>query len=467
MLSYLLINYYDLLILFINILVLVLFSYYSNHYIYIYKNSLINIYKELIIYIIIFLLFLFIYNYLLFNDAFNFIQIYSYIHINVDKFGYILFFLVIYSTIISLITISNRSNFFFFIFFFFIIITFLIITSNNIIKIFIYYEFLLIPSFILAYSLGYSQRILNASIIFLIWTQLGSLLVFFSIIYILTLTKSGYIYYLNFFFFTQMEKKLLYFLFFFGFGIKVPIWPFHYWLTKVHVESVSGFSIFLSGFLVKTAVYCFYRFNQILQLYDYSYIYIFICVFGIADSSLKFWGQVDLKKMIAYATIQEMNIIYMLFIINSIISVKIGYIFVYTHALLSSIMFFIIELIYKRYKTRSVYKLKNIIYITPNLGKCILIMLFVYLGLPLSIKFYVEFSYLFILYLYSFNLSLYIGFFLLVLGNIGFSKNIFYILYRNSSNFKQTNLPLDLNYNELFFFFITIFLLIIPIIINC
>jgi len=51
------------------------------------------------------------------------------------------------------------------------------------------------------------------------------------------------------------ELFLISILFFIGFGVKIPIWPFHYWLTRVHVEASTGFSIFLSGFLVKAAVF--------------------------------------------------------------------------------------------------------------------------------------------------------------------------------------------------------------------
>jgi NADH-quinone oxidoreductase subunit M len=63
-----------------------------------------------------------------------------------------------------------------------------------------------------------------------------------------------FIFGVNKFFF---ENTVLFFLFFVGFGVKIPVWPFYYWLTKVHVEASTGFSIFLSGFLVKTAVFCF------------------------------------------------------------------------------------------------------------------------------------------------------------------------------------------------------------------
>jgi NADH-quinone oxidoreductase subunit M len=59
----------------------------------------------------------------------------------------------------------------------------------------------------------------------------------------------------TFFFFSQKEIFILSLLFFVGFGVKIPVWPFHYWLTRVHVEASTGFSIFLSGFLVKAAVF--------------------------------------------------------------------------------------------------------------------------------------------------------------------------------------------------------------------
>jgi NADH:ubiquinone oxidoreductase subunit 4 (subunit M) len=53
------------------------------------------------------------------------------------------------------------------------------------------------------------------------------------------------------------------------------------------VESPSGFSIFLSGFLVKTAVYCFYKFSLVLSTNSFYIFPVLICILGVLDASLK------------------------------------------------------------------------------------------------------------------------------------------------------------------------------------
>ena len=71
--------------------------------------------------------------------------------------------------------------------------------------------------------------------------------------------------------------------------------------------------MYLSGFLVKTALFGFYKLINLLGSESNSVIFSVICVLGIIDSSLKMWGQTDIKKLVAYGTIQEMNIIYLTF----------------------------------------------------------------------------------------------------------------------------------------------------------
>jgi len=58
-------------------------------------------------------------------------------------------------------------------------------------------------------------------------------------------------------------------------------------LTKTHVEAPAGFSIFLSGFLVKSAVYGFYRLTNVIGgEIDTTFFSIF-AILGILDASLK------------------------------------------------------------------------------------------------------------------------------------------------------------------------------------
>jgi NADH:ubiquinone oxidoreductase subunit 4 (subunit M) len=58
-------------------------------------------------------------------------------------------------------------------------------------------------------------------------------------------------------------------------------------LTKTHVEAASGFSIYLSGFLVKSALYGFYKMTTLLNGDFNTSFFIVICMIGVIDSSLK------------------------------------------------------------------------------------------------------------------------------------------------------------------------------------
>jgi len=58
-------------------------------------------------------------------------------------------------------------------------------------------------------------------------------------------------------------------------------------LTKTHVEAPAGFSMFLSGFLVKTAIYGFYKIIILINNDINTSVFITICIIGVVDSSLK------------------------------------------------------------------------------------------------------------------------------------------------------------------------------------
>lgn len=74
--------------------------------------------------------------------------------------------------------------------------------------------------------------------------------------------------------------------------------------------------MFLSGFLVKSAVYGFYKFSSFLSFELVTLFFTTFLIIGVIDASLKMWGQTDLKKLIAYSTVQEMNLIYLTFCIG-------------------------------------------------------------------------------------------------------------------------------------------------------
>lgn len=67
-----------------------------------------------------------------------------------------------------------------------------------------------------------------------------------------------------------------------------------------------------------------------------------------------------------------------------------GFIFSVTHALLSSIFFFLVDTVSRRFYTRNIVEINGILHITPNLGIFILISCIFYSGLPGTLKFISE-----------------------------------------------------------------------------
>ena len=369
------------------------------------------------------------------NSVSNSLDLFSYkiplsslfsLKLSIEFFGFIFILLAYIVGFISFLALDTRlfwkNNRFIFICNFLVFVIFMFVVVNDVLLLFLFYESMLIPSFLFVYFVSPYRRGVQASLYFLIWTQIGSLLVLSAVSYIFYTVGNTSFVSLRSFNFTGDEVWFLYFLLFFGFGFKVPIWPLQYWLTKTHVEAPAGFSIFLSGFLVKTAIYGFYKItNEFGSEIDTSFFSIFAIV-GVVDASLKMWGQIDLKKLVAYGTVQEMNIIYLAFLWGDAGAFIGGILFCITHAFLSSLMFFLVDCIQKRYQTRIVSEISGILHTTPNLGLSILFMQILYSGLPGTLKFLSEF-YIFSGLVASAPLStiiiLYVANFL---GLIGFSK---------------------------------------------
>lgn len=336
---------------------------------------------------------------------------------------------------------------------FFCIIWFFI-NECNFINLFFLYEMFLIPSFFLVYYLSPNRRSIIASIYFLTWTQFGSLLVLMSILLIFYQTGSFY-----FKPSIRLDSTLIYSLLFFGFGIKIPMWPFYYWLTKTHVEASSFFSIYLSGFLVKTAVFLFIKFYSLYGSPISFNWFLILFLIGIIDSSIKMWHQTDLKKLIAYTTVQEMNFLCIPILWNDAFSEIILALFIMTHCLLSSIFFLYIDIITKRYNTRVTTQINGLVHTMPLFTLCIFVSWVLFSGLPYTIKFLLELGIFNILYHHSNILCLVIIIAMNFIGILGFSKNIFNSLF--GTPILSHIIAYDLTRKELYLFTFMIFCLVL------
>lgn len=336
-------------------------------------------------------------------------------------------------TIISWAYLSERfmykSHFYILYFYIFVLCTINMVYTTNLASMFVFFEFIFLPSLFFVYQFGYSKKVDKTINYLLKWTLTGSFIVLFSLVYVYTVSGSLSLYVLPYVSFSILEKNFLFFLFFIGFGVKIPVWPFYYWLTKVHVEAPAGFSIFLSGFLVKTAFFCLVYFVYLFQTYWLNILVCTILFWGVLDSSIRMWTCLDIKKLIAFATIQEMNLIMIfLFFLNSGDYLILN-IFLFVHGLLSALFFFLVDQVQKKYNTRSILCLGGLEIFAPNLSSLIWSALLIFRGFPIFIKFFIEWELLNLL-LVNFKLfGLFIFLLCSVFGVVGFFKTWLTVIY--------------------------------------
>lgn len=348
------------------------------------------------------------------------------------------------------------SNLGFFSIFFVAII--LMVYTMNLLVMFVSFEFLFLPTLFFVYSHGYVQKADKTLKILLYWTLCGAFLVLTSLTYLYFKYKTLNFYILSLNSYTSLEKFFIFLTIFIGFGVKVPVTPFHYWLTKIHVEAPAGFSIFLSGFLVKAALYCFFSFNLIFQPSNITIFIIVVAFFGILEASVKMWLQTDFKKLIAYATIQEMNLILFLLMGNQNVLDYGLLLFILIHGWLSTLMFFLVDIIQKKTKTRNIVELGGLGTTFPAIRWLIWIIILLFSGFPLTVKFIIEWFVFGTIFMQSPSLEVLIFLVIAFCGVVGFVKQMVIILY----GLPRRNLSVNtiISKRDKFLFYFIIFILI-------
>lgn len=359
--------------------------------------------------------------------------VYSFTTGGLAPFSDTLILLAITVTIISWVYLSERYmfrvSFFIFYFFIFVICTILMVTATDLLQVFIYFEFLFFPSLFFVYQLGYSRKVAKSILFLLAWTLTGSFLCFLAIAYIYSVYGTLEVSSLSLLRFSIVEKTTLFLVLFLGFGIKIPVWPFYYWLTKVHVEAPTGFSIFLSGFLVKTAFYVLSFFYFLLQSPAANMFVLAFVVWGVYDSSVRMWGSLDVKRLIALATVQEMNLIMLFLVLLGNASLGILNLFLLVHGLLSALFFFLIDQVQKVYGTRMLPALGGLSLFAPLLSGLLWAALLIFRGFPIFIKFLIEWELLSLLISNFHGFGVAFFFAITMFGVLGFSRVWFSILY--------------------------------------
>ncbi len=98
--------------------------------------------------------------------------------------------------------------------------------------------------------------------------------------------------------------------FFLSFAIKVPMWPFHTWLPDAHVEAPTAGSVILAGILLKMGTYGFVRVSLPMlpeTFRAFAPAVAVLALLGIVYGALVAMAQTDLKKLVAYSSVNHMG----------------------------------------------------------------------------------------------------------------------------------------------------------------
>jgi NADH-quinone oxidoreductase subunit M len=173
--------------------------------------------------------------------------------------------------------------------------------------------------------------------------------------------------------------------FFIGFGVKLPIVPFHTWLPDAHVEAPAPISVLLAGVLLKMGGYGFIRMNLFLMP-DASKILAPIFIgFGLVTM---FYGaivamvQQDLKRMIALTSINHMG--YVLFGAFTLTTVGVsGAVFqMVNHAFAVGALFLMSGVIHEHMGTRTIRELSGLARAMPKTSVLLVLSSLAAMGFP-------------------------------------------------------------------------------------
>src|ERR1700756_2839976 len=276
--------------------------------------------------------------------------------------------------------------------------------ANDMFLFFVFWEAMLVPMYLLIGIWG-GPRKLYAAIKFFLYTLFGSVLMLLGILFLYfhhhTLT-GVYTFSITELYVTAPKiagpaAVWLFFAFFLGFAIKVPMFPFHTWLPDAHVEAPTAGSVILAGVLLKMGTYGFLRFSLPLlpqASADRTIVEILavLSIIGIVYGALVSLMQQDWKKLVAYSSVSHLGFCTLGIFAMNPNGIAGSVLQQINHGISTGMLFLIIGVIYERRHTREISEYGGLAHVMPKYATVFAFAMLSSAGLPLLNGFIGEFT---------------------------------------------------------------------------